>query len=268
MTFCETIIDGFLGYPPKDREKVAHKALVRLRRILGPVECSLPLRPHARYLSERAALFDELRSALRLTPSKNKVNPPEAGTSVEELSDIRQEVETFVRNLKSRREATAAGSDTRKAIDMILRHIEKHGKSLWGHEIELPDGRTRLVDRTNNYPERFFRELKHDERRRSGRKILTQDFENLPPEAALVRNLLCDDYVAIVCGSIDQLPRSFAQLDAEDRVKRLSGKTPAQVKPQRFVEIASASLPSADKRLVRTEGMKLRLQAATAFRAA
>ena len=255
-------IDGFLGSPPKDKEVL--KALIRLRRILAPVDCSVPLRPHARYLSERATLFDELRSALRLTPSKNKVNPPEAGTSVEELSDIRQEVETFVRNLKSRREANSAGSDTRKAIDMILRHIEKHGKSLWGHDIELPDGGTRLVERTNNYPEGFFRDIKHDERRRSGRKVLTQDFEHLPPEAALARNLLREDYVAIVCGSIDQLPRSFAQLDAEDRVKRLSGETPAEVKPQRFVEIASSSLPSSDKRLVRTEGMKQRLQAAAA----
>ena len=255
-------IDGFLGSPPKDKGVL--KALIRLRRILAPVDCSLPIRPHARYLSERAALFDGLRSALRLTPSKNKVNHPEAGTFVEELADIRQEVETYVRNLKSRREANAAGPDTRKAIDMILRHIEKHGKSLWGHEIELPDGETRLVDRTNNYPEGFFRNLKHDERRRSGRKVLTQDFENLPPEAALVRNLLREDYVAIVCGNIDQLPRSFAQLDAEDRVKRLSNETPADVKPQRSIEIASASLPSSDKRLVRTVGMKQHLQAAAA----
>jgi hypothetical protein len=46
----------------------------------------------------------------------------------------------------------------------------------------------RVVDRTNNIIESFFRGIKHDERRRSGRKILTQDFECLPPEAALVYN--------------------------------------------------------------------------------
>jgi hypothetical protein len=177
---------------------------------------------------------------------------------------IRQEVETFVRNLISRREANSAGSDIRKAIDMILSHIEKHGKSLWGHDIELPDGGTRLVERTNNYPEGFFRDIKHDERRRSGRKVLTQDFEHLPPEVALARNLLREHYVAIVCGSIDQLPRSFSQLEEEDRVKRLSGETPAEVKPQRVVEIASSSLPSSDKRLVRAEGLKQRLLAAAA----
>ena len=255
-------IDGFLVSPPKEKE--ANKALIRLRRILEPVDCSLMLCPHAGYLSARAALFDDLRSALRLTPSKNKVTPPEDDTSVEELSDIKQEVEIMVSSLKLGREATSASLDRREAIDMILRHIEKHGKSLWGHEIKLPSGGTRLVDRTNNYPEGFYRDLKHDERRRSGRKVLTQDFENLPPEAALVRNLRCQDYVEIVCGSIDQLSMSFAQLDAKDRHKRLSGETPVEVKPQRFTEIASASLPSVDKRLVRTEGMKLRLQAVAA----
>jgi hypothetical protein len=132
-------IDGFLGSPSKEKE--ARKALIRLRRILGPVDCSLPLRPHARYLSERSALFDELRSALRLTPLKNKVNPPEAGTSIEELTDIRQEIETLVRSLKSRREACIAASDTRKAIDMIIRQIDIHGGSLWGHEIGIAGGR-------------------------------------------------------------------------------------------------------------------------------
>ena len=256
-------IDGFLASPPKEKE--VHKALVRLRRILVPVDCSVPFRSHARYLTERAALFDELRRALRLTPSKNKVNPPETGTTVEELSDIRQEVETLVCSLKLRRDKCAAGSDTRKAIDMIQRHIEKHGNSLWGHVIELPNGEIRLVDRTNNYPEGFFRDLKHDERRRSGRKVLTHDFENLPAEAALVRNLLQDDYVAIVCGSIDKLPKCFAQLDEEDRIKRLSGETVAEVKPLQPAQIASASLPLSDKRLVRTSGMRQHLQVAAAL---
>ena len=255
-------VDGFLESTPKEKE--AHKALVKLRRILGLVDCSQPLRAHARYLSERAALFEELRKALRLIPSKNKVNPPEAVTSIEELLDIRKEVDTLVDILKFRREAKTTSSDTRTAIDVILNHINNYRESLWGHEIQLTTGGTRLVDRTNNYPEGFFRGLKHDERRRSGRKVLTQDFENLPPEAALVRNLRCEDYVAIVCGSIDNLPRCFAQLDAELRMQKLLGQTPAEVKPQRSVEIASASLPLSDKRLVRTGGMKQRLLAAAA----
>jgi len=191
----------------------------------------------------------------------------ETATSAGELRDIRKEVETLVCSLKVRRESSARDSDTRKALNMILKHIQEHGESLWGHEIQLPaeqGGGTRLVVRTNNDLEGFFRDIKHDERRRSGRKVLTQDFEHLPPEAALARNLRHNDYVEIVCGSIDMLPNAFAQLDAEDRCKRLAGEIEAPTELHRSPCIASASLPLADRRLVRTDGMKKRLLAAAA----
>lgn len=263
-------VEGFLKAPPC--EKGVLKPLQRLQRILAPVGCELPLHPHVRSLMERAKLFDELRSALRLVqPSAGKradnVKSLETATSAGELRDIRKEVETLVCSLKERREQCARDSDTRKAINMILKHIQDHGESLWGHEIQLPaeqGGGTRLVVRTNNDLEGFFRDLKHDERRRSGRKVLTQDFEHLPPEAALARNLRHNDYVEIVCGSIDKLPNAFAQLDAEDRCKRLAGEIEAPTELHRSPCIASASLPLADRRLVRTDGMKKRLLAAAA----
>jgi hypothetical protein len=252
-------VDGFLEYPPAEEEVL--KALKRLRKMLSPVECDLPLRQHSRYLTERAGMFDELRSALRLTSSKSKMNPPETAISIKELSDIRQQVDALILSLKSRRDACITNSDTHKAIGIIIRHIDKHGSSLWGHEIALPSGGTRLVDRTNNYAEGFFRNIKHDERRRSGRKVLTQDFEYLPSEAALVRNLYCEDYLKIVCGSIDLLHKCFSHLDAKNRSERLSGERSEGI-PQRIVEISGASLPTPDKRLVRAVEMKQRLQAA------
>ena len=64
----------------------------------------------------------------------------------------------------------------------------KAGESLWGHLTQLPSlagGGTRLVGRTNNLHEGFFRGGKQGERRRSGRKKLTQDLEQLPADAAL-----------------------------------------------------------------------------------
>jgi len=106
------------------------------------------------------------------------------------------------------------------------------------------------------------RGLKHDERRRSGRKVLTQDFEHLPPEAALARNLRHPDYVEVVCGDIDNLPKAFAELDADERRRRLAGENPATTKYRRASDFPSASLPREDKRLVRTAAMKQRLLAA------
>ncbi len=122
-----------------------------------------------------------------------------------------------------------------------------------------------LVKRQTNYlSEIFFGEIKHDQRRRSGRKNLGQDLEHLPAEAALVRNLEHDDYVTTVCGSLDGLAVAFAELDRQERESRLNG-VPGQQQDEDLevtLQIASASLSPADRRVVRTEQMDRRVAAA------
>ena len=120
----------------------------------------------------------------------------------------------------------------------------------------MPDqlgGGVRLVDRTNNILEGFFHTMKHGERRRSGRKNLTQDFERLPPAAALAANLTRPDYVSIVCGSLDQLPLAFAKLDAGDR-SRHQASISRNGKQSKGVE--SVSLNAVDRGLVRTKELE------------
>ena len=151
----------------------------------------------------------------------------------------------------------------RAAIDLVLAHIDRHAPTLWGHQVRLPGGRTRLVDRTNNVLESAFHVLKHGERRRSGRKLLTQDLEQMPPGAMLAMNLTCADYVQILCGSIEQLPDAFAKLDA-------CGHGPTRRRPGKAIEsdeTVSSSLPKADRKLVRAGEMSRRVGAAAASRA-
>jgi hypothetical protein len=95
--------------------------------------------------------------------------------------------------------------ETRRAIDLILDHLRRHGRSLWGHVVRLSKaagGGTRVVDRTNNLMEGTFKVTKHGERRRSGRKVLTHDLESMPPAALLVHNIERQDYLTIVCNVI------------------------------------------------------------------
>jgi len=218
-------VEGFLGHPPAD-ERVG-KALQRLDRILRPIEGHALLGQVAETLKERAQLFSELRDALRLREEEH--GGPQsngAGQTVETLRDIRQAVDDLTNSLRQRRPERGPAKDTRLAIDLVLAHLERHGDSLWGHAIPMPErlgGGIRLVDRTNNILEGFFHTMKHGERRRSGRKDLAQDFERLPPAAALAANLTRPDYVSIVCGSLDQLPQAFARLDAGDRRRSLGG---------------------------------------------
>ena len=123
------------------------------------------------------------------------------------------------------------------------------------------------MERTNNLLESFFRGMKHAERRRSGRKILTQDFEHLPPEVALVNNLNHPDYVEILCGSLDNLAGAFADLNAEKRTTNSSGISKDSALLPDVPEIASASLPSEDLRIIRSEDMRRRVLSAAKSRA-
>jgi hypothetical protein len=248
-------LDAFLRTAPSDAK--VKSAAERLHRILRPVDCEVPFHQTARTLHVRRALFHELRDALRLGPKPAHLARPCATEASVELEQVRAAVKKLTASLRRRRPARGPAREARRGIDLVLDHLDRHGPHLWGHAIRLPRGGIRLVARTNNDIERFFRGLKHDERRRSGRRILTQDLEHLPPAAALARNLTRPDYVEILCGSLADLPAAFAKLDA----------AVVRAEPAPETETVSRSLPIPDRDLVRTEEMFLRINAAANSRA-
>jgi hypothetical protein len=283
---------------PWDDGKV-RSALERLHRIVEPVRGQLPFQRPASILKERVALFTELRQALRL---RVKPERGERGRSADpakqiaELRDIKAAVDALTTSLRERRPQRGPAQHTREAIDIVLVHLDRHGPSLWGHEIALPDsvgGGVRLVDRTNTLLELFWHRMKHGERRRSGRKVLSHDFEQLPATAALALNLTHADYVEILCGSLDQLHHAFAALDAERRRPQPldQGQAPQESLPksddgdgddadgvdnaddedepdiEALPRIASASMPIEDRPLIRDKSMQARISRAVASRA-
>jgi hypothetical protein len=222
-----------------------------------------------RDLRVRAHLFVDLLTTLRLFPRKYGRNQPRLAKSLTpqqeaaQLRDIRVALKNFVVSLRKRRPQRGPAQDLRQAIDVILQHLKKHGKSLWGHEIRLTaktGGGTRLVDRTNNSSENFFHVMKRGERRRSGRKNLAQDFEHLPPESALVQNFKRADYVEIVCGSLEGLPRAVADMDVAERRQSTSRpKTIQPTPPNSTPMIETGSMPAPDRRLIRPEEFRCRI---------
>jgi hypothetical protein len=252
--------EAFLREPPEDVR--VRKALEKLHRILRPVRCDIPrFYPVGMALDRRAKLFAELRRALRLE-EKDKAPGADSRWEAGKLNDIQSSVENLTRSLRKRRPERGPAKDLRTAIDLIVSHLDRHGAHLWGHAIPIPKecgGGIRLVDRTNNILESWFGSLKHGERRRSGRKILTQDFERLPPSAALAVNLDRTDYVEILCGSLRDLPATFAKLDALNRCKPAAAKKTS-------TEPETASLSTRDRRLVRIPTLEQRITAAALSR--
>jgi len=256
-------IDAFLRIPPDDRKVV--RIIRRLRRIASKVSGEVPFRQTVKRLHRRADLFDEMRDQLRLAKELPKKE------SIEDLDEMRHQFEAWTAALVNRRPKRGPGKDIRDAIDILLKHIDTHGDNLWGHAISLPEragGGIRLMSRTNELLENLFGAMKHRERRRSGRKNLGQALEHLPAEAALAYNLEHADYVKIVCGSLEQLPLAFAQLDMENR-NRKKKWLPSQevVNLEQELQLSTSSLSPADRRLVRTDLMNQRIKKAASSRA-
>jgi hypothetical protein len=265
-------IDAYLRRPPTDPDVLC--ALKRLARVIDPVIADRSFYHITQTLSKRVALFDKLRKTLRLHP---KADSPKQNATIKseqqkafELIDIRQSLKKFKESLIELRPKRGPGHDLRKAIDIILDHIERHGDSLWGHVINLPihaGGGIRVINRTNNGLEFQFSHLKCGERRRSGRKVLTQDMENLSPASMLVSNLNHPDYVEIVCGSLDRLPEVFAKLDMEESNNILE-QEPTAVKIDKESErVETASLSNADRSFIRKALIGEQILAAASSRA-
>jgi hypothetical protein len=264
------VCDAFLRKPPTDRP--ALRAIGGLARVLDRVQCAPAFAHAACTLRRRAELFDELRAALRLFSTRPEGGQPRRSVDEpREIQDIQAAVERLTASLRERRPQRGPAQDARQGIDEILAHLDRHGPSLWGHVVYLPKetgGGLRVVPRTNNLLEGLHRVIKQGERRRSGRRVLTDDLEHLHPQAILARNLLRTDYVEIACGTLNDLPRAFADLDAHRchraQMRRLEDRSDQDTDTP---EIASASLPRADRRLVRTPGVVNRFLAAARSRA-
>jgi len=266
--------DAFLRRPPADRR--VRKAIKRLRAAVLPVQSEVPFSAVAATLRARQGLFTELREAMRLRPKPTGRNTPSptvapARQAATELANIQTALEDLTASLKKRRPERGPAQDRREAIDVVLAHLDRHQPYLFGHVITLPAGMDediRLVDRTNNICEGLFHSLKHDLRRRSGRKILTQDLEQLPPAAALAINLKSADYVAILCGSLEKLPAAFAALDASNTRRSAVVKAAAtRSRTETECDVVSASLPKVDRRIVRDQNLCRRIKAAARSRA-
>lgn len=218
-----------------------NKALERLKIAFSHLLENKEVRKTVRVLGMRMDLFGKFRNIFRMESefldcaSPNDINriasgcalPGNPGSlSFEQFEkDMRNQVEDFEKKFRKKYEASRTGANLKLSIKIILDHLDKHGEFLWGHLVEVQSEfgvKLRFVDRTNNTLETFFHKMKHGERRRSGRKILTRNFENILPGAALAMNLTDPVYVKVVCGTLDNLPMCFSKMDEKNRETSLN----------------------------------------------
>lgn len=265
-------VEAFLHNPPDDTR--VRDILERLHRIVVVTRQPAFASP-VRVLEYRRGLLAELRAALRIEAKAQRTcsspvgSGPSSPEALEEARAVKDALDQFLLSLRERRPERGPGEDAREAIDLILDHIERHGDTLSGHAIALPPqagGGVRLVDRTNIALDNFFGLAKHGERKRSGRKNLAADLESLPGSAPLALNLERPDYLEILCGSLEELPKAFAELDATDRSRSLPARLAQQSTATGACD-SRTSLPKPDRKLIRSPDLTEKIRQAARSRA-
>lgn len=183
--------------------------------ILAAVAAVFPGAPdficHFHFLRDIGAVFDELRSAMRLAQPDDSHGLNDDGSD----SDIK----TIERSVTAFREKVTEGPGylaNRRYVKMIGQ-IDKYWTKLFADPLPVmtPEGLKFIQpQRTNNIMERFFRDFKRDNRRREGTSSLAKTLRGMLAETPLVKNLASEDYVKMILDDCATLEERFAKIDS------------------------------------------------------
>jgi hypothetical protein len=219
---CRQALERTEQWVPCPRTQPERRAIAHLMSLVARLERDQRLAPTVESLEQRWRTFSELRGVLRLShaelPRGNDRYPQHQIPALELLrfEQIKRAVDDYQVELEEL--IPPEDRDTwrpKSAHAIILKYLKRYGARLFGHPVQRdPDGKvSAIVERTNNVIEYFFGQEKRQLRRRLGRAYLGRDLEQQPAQVALVSNLRCSTYVRLLCGSLDQLPAAFAELD-------------------------------------------------------
>jgi hypothetical protein len=214
------VIPQLTGRTPR-----GEKLLMRLRGILYCFFKSRKLVRTIRETRENNVVFTRLRNVLRLAAkddpggmNKNCVyqNPEDVRKAEEAVINLHDE---FRKRLDKR-----ISPQVRRSIKIVLGHLDKYWDGLFGHCLNISNSHQRylMVQRTNNRAECFFRSIKRIMRRITGKKKLNREVDALPGHAFLTLNLKSQNYVELVCGSLDHLPEAFAKITRKGKFPKTS----------------------------------------------
>lgn len=220
---CREVVPRLQRWMPLPRSQVERRVIKQLFTVITSLEKNEHFARVAPLLEKRWEAFCELRDILRLTDAelprgdrRELIDRGLPAFEAERLHAIEEKTIAYHKEIRQRVACAQAESQktTEKSAEaIILKYLDRYSSHLFGHPLLIEDGNIlAVVKRTNNVAEHFFGADKQKLRRRLGRANFGRDLEDQPAQAVLVSNLNHPDYVKITCGSLENLPISFAQL--------------------------------------------------------
>ena len=194
--------------------KALQKSLPKESPKLSLMQLVKPLRDQAmqqtlKLINKKINVFDKLREAMRIA-----LPDSQAGLNDEGDNDIKT-IKAQVKYFRESREIKDLATHY-TAFRKMVKQIDKYWDKLFAdpvtikvNEIEM----TILPQRTNNLMERFFRDFKRGERKKTGTSSLSKKLKAMLADTPLVKNLQNPVYMNIILNGKSTLAERFSEID-------------------------------------------------------
>lgn len=214
-----------------ERLKVAHADLDQLRKIklrrghrdnkplhraffdLSDVMKDRSLWKSVDRIESEIEIFEKLREAMRIAPKTSKRGLNTEGATAR-IGTIEKEVKKFRKEIVS-----STTYKTNERHQKMIEQIDKYWKKLFADpiEVETCDGKKHIQpQRTNNFAEQRFRDLKRGYRKKTGNGSLGKTLRTMLADTPLVKNLQNDEYMKILLNGKSSLEELFAEIDVTE----------------------------------------------------
>lgn len=185
---------------------VGNRLFSRLWRPLTRVVDDPQLKKAALQMKKKVKTFKKLREALSIAVPGSKKGLNDDGLEAD-INSIEEKVKIF------RKEIMADKEDYKK----MIKQIDKYWDKLFADPITVNTStgqHTIQPQRTNNILERFFRDFKRRNRKKSGTISLNKMLKSILADTPLVKNLDNPDYMEILLDGCNTLEERFAKVDS------------------------------------------------------
>jgi len=212
-------------------ENRTYKPLFQLFRLTKKIMDDQTLRKAVAQMQERTKVFEDLRKALRIALPEGKKGLNDDGDDAD--------IETIEEKVKEFREQITTDSrfSEKQHHKKMIQQIDTYWEKLFADPIPVhtPNGRAFIQpQRTNNILERFFRDLKRRNRKKSGLMSLNKTLKTILSDTPLVKNLDNDEYLSIILDGCGTLEERFEKIDSKMVVEELkrAKKNPERLHPE------------------------------------
>ena len=219
------------------------KRFFNLWKPLNKIINDQQLKSSARQIEKKMETFKQLRKALSIRVSENKKGLNDDGDDDTNIKSIAQKVKQFRTQIMADEKLSQANS-----YKKMIKQIDTYWDKLFADPIiiETSDGQVVIhPQRTNNILERFFRELKRRNRKRSGSISLNRRLKTMLTDTPLIKNLDNKEYIEAILDGNDTLEERFEKIDSNMVIEKLKAeqKSYGKISPEMKKIIQRPDLP-------------------------